>query len=479
MSYALYIGKNNTADGVSYLAGYGDEPSSHWLEVVARTSHASGDRITVGVTPQADLPGRLSTIAQVEQTARHIRVSYSHYKGVPAPLTNGGLNEYGVAVRDVWSSSRADLVAMTPADQSGPNYSDLARLVLERAHTAREGVALIGELIARHGYADYGGNSHLIADPHEAWVVIEFSGGQRLWAAERLGVDSIRASRPGYIGDIPVHQPDHPDYLYSPNLVSFAVEQGWFKPGSQAVFNVNAIYGDGKGRWAGVQWIEAEMTRRARTPQKISIADIMWAVRTEKLTGDTAGYGQVVPLQHPAHDALRTLWHTQVGAIAAPFVPVFMGMREVPEEFRQHRHLSEGESARFLDLRHARKGKSGTVSHIPQGVESTRSASEIFKRLLNLLAQRSGDFLPEITALWEAVERRLLAAHPGVLETAQTLFAADKSELAEVYLSYYARTELLGALDLAETMASSLEARTRVHHGFRTDPQPLSAEQIW
>src|SRR5262249_41522044 len=155
MSYGLYIGRNLTADGLAYLAGYGDEPSSHWLEIVPRRQHAADATVTVGVTPQADLPGILSKIPQIAETARHIRVSYSYYKGVPAPLTNGGLNEYGVAVRDIWSTSRQELIDMTPKDQTGPNYSDLARLVLERAQTAREGVKLIGDLIARYGYADY------------------------------------------------------------------------------------------------------------------------------------------------------------------------------------------------------------------------------------------------------------------------------------------------------------------------------------
>ena len=77
------------------------------------------------------------------------------------------------------------------------------------------------------------------------------------------------------------------------------------------------------------------MRRRAGRPEKIGLEDMMWAVRTDRLTGDTAGYGQVVPLHHPRHDALRLLWHTQIGAIAAPFVPVWLGVTQVPEEFRQ------------------------------------------------------------------------------------------------------------------------------------------------
>lgn len=473
MSYALYIGKNHTSDGVPYLAGYGDEPSSHWLEIVPRLRHAPGATVRVGVTAGSDFPGVLSDIPQVAETARQIRVSYSHFRGVPAPLTNGGLNEYGVAVRDVWSASRAELNAMTPTTQSGPNYSDLARLVLERARTARQGVELIADLIAKHGHSTYGGNSHLIADADEAWVVIEFSGGQGLWAAERLGPDSIRVSRPGYIGDIPFKK-NNPEFLHSPNFISFAVEQGWFDPKKNDVFNANKIYGDGLDRWAGVKWIEEEMGSRARRPGKIGITDIVWAVRTPKLTGDTAGYGQIVPLVHPRHDELRVLWHTQVGSLAAPFVPIYMGLSDVPEEFKQHRYLTSGESARFVDGR-----KAEAVSVVPQQIEATRSAAQVFKRLLYLMLQNHEAHVPEVTSVWEGVERKLFGLHESVSRAAETLIAAGKRELGIDYLNYFSRTELMNALNLAETLADALEARMRAHHGFASWPTPEPVEQIW
>src|SRR5262249_27541690 len=147
--------------------------------------------------------------------------------------------------------------------------------------------------------------------------------------------------------------------------------------------------------------------------------------------GDTAGYGQVVPLLPHARSAPRHLWHTPIGAVAAPFAPVFMRMREVPEEYRQHRYLTAGESARFLDLRHASKEDRSTVSVVQQGIESTRSAAAIGKRLLYLILQHSELFLPEVTAVWEATEQRLLAAHPNVLATAEALLAGGKPDLAE------------------------------------------------
>lgn len=479
MSYGIYVGKNLSADGIAYLGGYGDEPSSHWLEIIPRQEHGEDATIRVGVTSEADLPGLMTEIPQAKLTARHIRVSYSYYKGVPAPLTNGGLNEHGVAVRDIWSPSRPELIAMTSPTQTGLNYSDLARIILERACTAREGVKLLGDLIAKYGDTTYGGNSHIIADPDEGWVVIQFAGGQGLWVAERLGPDSIRASRPGYIEEVPVNETSQADYLYSPNLVSFAVSQGWYDPTDSAPFNINTIYGDGKGRWAGVQWIEEELTARSTRPEKICIEDIMWAVRTERLTGDTAGYGQVVPLIEPEHAELRLIWHTQIGAVAAPFVPVFMGVGEVPEEFRMHRYLTAGEASRCLDMRHANGGGNEPVFIVSQGIESTRSATQVFKRLLNLIFQHSDLYLSDVTAVWEAVEQRLLKEHESISKAAQILLSANEQELAAHLLTYYSKSELLNGLDIAEKLAQCLEIRTRTLFGFNNNLQPLGPKQLW
>lgn len=474
MSYALYVGRDHSATGHAWLGGYGDEPSSHWLEIEPRRVRPEGATITVGVTPEADLPGRLSEIPDTSETARHIRVSYSHYKGVPSPLTNGGLNAHGVAVRDVWSTSRDELIAMTPPDQTGPNYSDLARIVLQRARTAREGVEIIGALIARHGYSTYGGNSHLIADPDEAWVVIECAGGAGLWAAERLGAGDIRASRPGYIREIEL---GGDRFLHPPHLTEPAEARGWWSPGNP--FDFNAIYGDGKGRWAGVKWIEAEMRARAARPEKIGLHDMFWAVRTERLTGDSAGYGQVAPLLHPGHGACRLLWHTAVGALAAPFSPVFMGAERVPEEFRAHRYLTSGESARVADPRFAAMGEDDALSRIPQGIESTRSATAVFKRLLYLILQRPGAFLPEAVETWRGIEATRAPRAEDAAAIAAALIERGEDDLAARFLTRETGAGLREALDAAEAMAASMETRLRAAGGIDDAAEPKAFDQIW
>lgn len=475
MSYGIYIGRAHTATGIPYLAGYGDEPSSHWLDIFPREDHAEGSAITVGMTPEADMPGRLTEIPQAPITARCLRVSYSYYLGAPAPLTNGGLNEHGVAVRDIWSTSSAALIEMTPKDQTGPNYSDLARIVVERASTAREGVELIGELIARHGYSTYGGNSHMIADAKEAWVVIEFAGGLGLWVAERLGDTSIRASRPGYVGVIP-DAPDD-DFLFPPHFISTAREKGWYDPAT-GPFDVNRIYGDGKSPWAGTSWIEEEMRRRAERPEKISLADVFWSISTERLTGDTAGYGQVVPLVGSDHPELRMMWHAPVGPVTAPLLPVWLGQTEIPAPYRKHRYLTTGESARFLDRRKEPKNPE-VVSRVPQGIESGESAVYEFKRLMHLAFQKQDPILREVDSHWRNIEALVSNELPAIERTARLLIEAGETELAAAALTDFSAKWFDRALQECKALSAAAHIRLAASGGLNMTSNPISPDQLW
>lgn len=452
-SYCVYVGKNLTVDGSVFLGGYGDEPSSHWLEIVPRREHPAGATIMVGATEAATYPGRLIEIPQSRVTYRYITMNYSAFAGFPAPLTNGGLNEHHVAGRDVSSSSRQELRDMTPKPQTGLNYSDLSRIAMERARTAREAVELVGELIDTYGYATYGGNSHFFADADEGWVLINFAGGKKLWVAQRVGPDEVRVSRPGYIGEIPSDFRTHADFKGSSHLISFAVEQGWYDPNSGKPFNVNHVYGDGKMRQSAVQLIEDRLTEKAKNG-KVSLRDVMSAVRTTEVTRESAGYGQVAHLRQDVPAELGLLWVAGAPASAAPFTPFRLGVTDVPPEFQRHRYLTEGEAVKFQDLDQ-------------RGIESTRSAFYEYKRLLYLVQEHQEKFLPEVTEALEAFESRLITSQEEVEETARTLLDAGKPELARTYLTYHSHTEAMHGLQLAEALADSLEARTKVLFGIR------------
>ncbi|MEX2466077.1 MAG: C69 family dipeptidase, partial [Gemmatimonadota bacterium] len=323
-SIAFYVGRNLTEDGSVLLGGFGHEPSSHWYEITPARTFPPGTTMEVGITEEARIPGRRFRIPQVRGTLRFITTNYSEFAGFPPPLTNGGLNERHVAARDVWSPSRQELVDATPTPQTGLNYSDLSRIAMERAGTAREAAEIVGRLIDEHGYATYGGNSHLFADAEEGWVLIDYAGGQGLWAAERLGPDDVRVSYPGYIGDFPVDFEDSPDFMGSANLVRYAVEQGWWDPAGDEPFNLHRVYGrpfpsdpsqdDPHNLFRYPPLLEDEIRRMA----PVSLPDMLALVRDPRWSNDGSGYGQVAHLRSGVHPELGTLWMSITGAVASP-----------------------------------------------------------------------------------------------------------------------------------------------------------------
>ncbi|GAB5349230.1 C69 family dipeptidase [Alteriqipengyuania sp. 357] len=458
-SYAYYVGKNLTEDGSVMVGGTGEEVSSHWLEIVPAKDHPADATITVGVTADAVIPGELIEIPQVAHTFRYMQMAYTDFEGFPPPLTNGGVNEHQVAVRDVWAPSRQELVDMTPRPQRGLQYSDLARIVMERARTAREGVAIIGDLIAQHGFATYGGNTHLIADPNEGWVVWEFAGGQGLWVAERLDGDDVRVLYPGGIGEIPTDLSDNPDYLASANFISFAIAQGWYDPAAGEPFNVQHVYGD-QGirdyRDPGIKLMSpAAMETATRAMVPVSEADLMERVRDPRVVDDDSGYGQMVSLRSDLADPdLIRVWNAPTGSVAAPFNVWWLGVENVPLEYAQHRYLTKDSAATFLNPDY-------------QMQEATRFAGRTFKRVLYYACSAPDELLPPVTNMLTAFERETRGDLPWVERTARTMIANGDRDAARKLLTHYAGTRAIAALDMGDTMAAALDAYTRLVPGRR------------
>ncbi len=448
-SYAIYIGKNLTADGSVMIGGSGDEVSSHWLEVIPAREHPPGAMITVGVTADAFMPGRFMEIPQARKTNRYLTMNYSEYEGFPPPLTNGGLNEHNVAGRDVWSPSRPELVEMTPNPQTGPQYSDLSRIAMERARTAREAVEIIGALIDEHGYSTYGGNSHMFADENEGWVLLNFAGGKGLWIAERLGPDDIRMSYPGYIQDIPLNLQDSDDYMGSGNFISFAVEQGWYDPEGNEPFNVTRVYGVDEERYP-----RGDMEKELRAAAPIDLRAMMNAVRDPRISKDSTGYGQVAALANNGRPEMNLLWIAPTGSVTSPFIPYRIGVQNIAPQFGKHRYLTKGEATGF-------------VTPDWQIQEATEFAGRTFKRLMYFTCEHPEKFLPEVNEALTAFENRLIAEQETVVETAELLFEAGKPGLAKRYLTDYSWQSGAEGLRLGNALLASIEARTALLYGLR------------
>lgn len=458
-SYAFFVGRNLTQSGAVMIGGTGEEPSSHHLALFPAANHSSDEFITVGVTPAAAMPGRLLNISQVAHTYRYISMEYSDFEGFPAPLTNGGVNEKGVAVRDVWAQNRDDLIALTPNPQTGLQYSDLARRVLERASSAREGVMIIGDLIAKYGYADYGGNSHLIADAKEGWVVWEMSGGKKLWAAERLGDGDVRVLYPGYIEDFPVDFRSSEGFMGSPNIVSFAVQKGWWSPDSGVPFNIFKVYGPQGGNFTardgGFKFMSpATLENATRAMAPVTEKDLIERVRDFRIADDHAGYGQVVSLQDSMDPDLIRIWIAPTSSVTAPFVPWWLGVKNIPPEYAQHRYLTRDAASLYLNRDF-------------QFQEASSFAGRIFKQVLYYTCSDPETYLPMVQDMLHGFENASFSDITWVERSAQALVEKGLREDAKEMMTFYAHATAEKALGLGKTMVDALDAHVKLTGQFK------------
>jgi dipeptidase len=461
-SMGIYIGNELTTDGSTLVGGFGHEPSSHWIEIVPGQTFPEGATMTVGVTEHARIPGKLTEIPQAKQTAKYITSNCSEFAGFPPPLTNGGLNEHGVAARDIWSPSRDELVKIAKENipQTGPNYSDLARAVMERAKSAREAAALVGELIDKHGFSTYGGNSHLFADAHEGWILINYAA-KGLWAAKRLGPDEIHVMYPGYIHQFPADFTERDGYMGSDNLVSFAREKGWWD--GNGTLDLQEVYG--KPFPANVeQDFYPQFYADGRNPPEreaelhemapISVKDLIAYVRDPRWATDFTGYGQVAHIRQDTPKQLHTLWTAITSGITTPFVPIPIAASSVPPEFSQHRYMTKDASSHFIDPDYG-------------PLEATRYATRTFKRLLYHTAEHPKDFLRQVTGEIERFEQGLMDQRDDVEARAKALMEEGKMKKAQQLMTKDVHENLLASLDLGQKLVRFVEQETKRKYGIR------------
>lgn len=138
----------------------------------------------------------------------------------------GNINEHQLTIAETTFGGRKELV-----DTLGIiDYGSLIYITLQRARTAREAIKVMNDLVQQYGYYS-GGESFTIADPNEIWIM-EMSGkgpGIRgaVWVAVRIPDDCISA----HANQARIHTFDMNDKnncMYSPDVISFAREKGYF-----------------------------------------------------------------------------------------------------------------------------------------------------------------------------------------------------------------------------------------------------------
>lgn len=140
----------------------------------------------------------------------------------------GMMNEFQLAISETTFDGRPEL-----EDTTGLlGYFDLINFALQRAKTAREAIKVMTDLAAEYGYRSTG-ESISLADTREAWI-LEITGkgpGRKgtVWVAVRVpdGYIACHANK-ARIGEFTLNDPDN--CIYSKDVVSFAVEKGYYDP---------------------------------------------------------------------------------------------------------------------------------------------------------------------------------------------------------------------------------------------------------
>ena len=206
--YNFIVGKKASADGsviVSYSAdSYG---MFGYLCHFPAAQHAPG---TMRDIYDWDSGKYLGKIKEAKQTYNVI----------------GNMNEFQVTIGETTFGGRPELV-----DSTGiMDYGSLIYVALQRSRTAKEAIKVMTDLVKEYGYYS-SGESFSIADPNEAWIMEMIGKGPgvkgAVWVAVRIPDDCIAA----HANQSRIHKFDMNDKencLYSPDVISFAREKGYF-----------------------------------------------------------------------------------------------------------------------------------------------------------------------------------------------------------------------------------------------------------
>jgi len=452
--FAVVVGREASADG-SVLLGHNEQSGAGRmtnLRVVPRMQHARGDSVRLR---------RGGSLPQVEETYRAI------WSNIPGQeFSDNYMNEWGVAVVSDGCPTREDhydaLVERGEIRDGGIGFM-LRRLIALRARTARDGVALAGNLVERFGYAD-SGRTLVIADPREAWLLSMVGG--RHWMAQRVLDDRV-VILPNVHVIAEVDLADTASFRGSPGLVEYATHRGLFQPEEERSFSFRAAFNSDRGRderqWRG-QCLVSEAQRRwpeeralpfcVAPDRKLSVRDVADVLRhhnqsSQSLCTVVTEEGAVFQLRDWLPPEIGSVyWRTSAEPCMASLVPWYAGITETPTGYYEPISLEEHLSltAQFEDRSTAFTPHPDLVWWVFTGVRD---------QVRGDYAERIG--LVRVAA--QAFEDSLLARQVAVESEAAALYG-EGSEAVSAFLTRYSGSAALRSAELARQAADVLGPST-------------------
>lgn len=387
----------------------------------------------------------------------------------------GNMNEHQVAITESTFGGRPEL-----EDSTGiMDYGSLIYVALQRAKSAREAIHIMTSLVKEHGYYS-SGESFSIADKNEAWIMEMIGKGVgnkgAVWVAIRIPDDCISAhANQSRIQQIPFD--DKENCMYSPDIVSFAREKGYFNGKDKdfsftkayCPYDFSALRGCEARVWAFMRkydksldaylpFLKGEsdkpMPLYVKADRKLTLQDVKngmrdhyegtefcmtndagmgpykvpyrWRPMTFKVDGQEyvneraiatqqTGFVLCAQLRNWLPDAIGgVLWFGVDDAATAVFTPMYGSIKETPECFR----VGNGDMMTF----------------------SWTSAFWIHNWVANMAYSKYSFMIEDIKPVQKELELGFEAMQPSIDKAAADMYAKNPEEAVK-FLTWYSTTE--------------------------------------
>jgi dipeptidase len=224
---AFVAGKDASVDGYT-MSGHTCDGNCDWhLRVIPAEKHRplQGPNRAMYVIDYTGLPGGF----QHDVTGEIPQVAETHkYFFLECPFAN----EFQVFWGENTCSTRSELYELT-WEEALIDWTQTSALALQRGRTARETIQVLGELIEEYGL-NGSGESYLISDPDEVWVM-EIAGLSYQWVAARIPDDHVSPHANRFrICEVDLSDSDW--FMGSPRLIELPIERGVYDPADPFCF---------------------------------------------------------------------------------------------------------------------------------------------------------------------------------------------------------------------------------------------------
>jgi dipeptidase len=475
----LIAGRNTTADGSIIFAKTEDdgEKDVDFLWYIPRRQHEPGSVVKLqngGAVPQ------------VEETYAYL---WDQCPGTS--FSNNIVNEWGVALGSNACPSREDEVEEVAArgDLVDGGLAFELRIILgERAKTAREAVEIAARLLDTYGYNASGRCLHIVG-PDEAWQLQMVRGKQ--YVARRVQDDEVAIIANTYTirG---VDPEDRENFICSPRLIEYAIERGWYDPGSGKPFDFAAAYAHPDAHtgyyntdrhWGlarllvadfPISWEEARkgvLPVSVKPDGKLALRDVMDIFRDHyegTALDSTGGYG-VSPHLAPGRpiccqrshrttiiqqrnwlprDIGTVVWRAQEPPCASVFVPWYLGITRIPPAFQMAPFRADTTSLARIDFHFDMPPETWRI-----GLESS---GELFKTLRRFIDYDYASAIREARMVWDRFESMELDLQPAIEEAALDIYGRDRGKARE-FLTLYSNALAEQSLHAARQLIEGLQ----------------------